>query len=509
MTKKIITRFPPSPTGFLHVGSLRTALYNYLFAKKNQGKFLLRIEDTDQARIVKGAIENLQEILELFGLKWDNQQPIIQSTRLKIYQKYAKQLVEENKAYYCFCSHQRLEDLKVIQQQKKLPPMYDGKCRDLKKAEVEENLKTKKPHVSRFRMPKTGNTEFTDLVRGRVSFDNKTLDDQIILKSDGFPTYHLASVVDDHEMKVTHVIRGEEWLSSTPKHVLLYQALGWPAPEFAHLPLLLNADRSKLSKRQGDVAVEDYLAKGYLPQALLNFVLLLGWNPGTDQEIFDLKTMTEAFGLEKVNKAGAIFNTQKLDWLNGYYLRQLPIKEFAQTCIPHLIKAELISPNFEAKEKVPDLTGYFGKEIVQNFTVQETKQKISFGQLAKMVATEQQRIKKLDEIALATEFFFKAPKYEAPLLLWKKMEKNQAADNLRLILEKLEKISEKKWQQKNLETEIKKLMAEKNSGAGEMLWPMRVALTGRKASPGNFEVAEALGKTESLIRIKTAIELLK
>ena len=280
MPKSIKTRFAPSPTGWLHVGGLRTALYAYLFAKHNKGEFLLRIEDTDQERKVKGAVENLQEMLKIFRLNWDNEKPMIQSERISVYQKYAEDLIKKDKAYYCFCSKERLDNLRKAQQQKGLPPMYDGHCRDISLQEISDK-KLKEAYVIRFKMPRTGQTEFSDIIRGKVKFDNRLLDDPIILKSDGFPTYHLANVVDDHEMKISHVIRGEEWLPSAPKHLLIYQAFNWPSPEFAHLPLLLNKDKSKLSKRQGDVAVEDYLKKGYLPEALLNFVLLLGWNPKT------------------------------------------------------------------------------------------------------------------------------------------------------------------------------------------------------------------------------------
>ena len=472
MNQKIKTRFAPSPTGFLHVGGLRTALYNFLFAKKNQGDFLLRIEDTDQSRVVAGAEENLKKTLKLFNLDWDNKKIIIQSARKKIYQKAAEDLVKNDKAYLCFCPKSRLEKIKALQKERRVPPRYDGNCRMLTSDDIAVRIKANKPSVIRFKVPGTGNTEFTDLIRGRVSFDNKILDDQIILKSDGLPTYHLASVIDDHEMEITHVIRGEEWLSSTPKHLLLYLAFGWTPPAFSHLPLLLNADRSKLSKRQGDVAVEDYLKKGYLPEAILNFILLLGWNPGTEQEIFNLEEMIETFDLAKVNKAGAIFNSEKLDWLNGCYLRKKTDEELAKLALPYFKKAGL----------KPDLS-----------------------YLEKVVATEKERIKKLEEIVLATEFFFKEPIYDPKLLLWQKMTKDQTLKNLKEILSFLEKMPEKKWQKEILEKETINFINQNQFRIGEMLWPMRVALTGKKNSPGNFEIAEALGKKNSMKRIKKAI----
>ena len=475
MSKPTKTRFAPSPTGFLHVGSLRTALYAYLFAKNTKGQFLLRIEDTDQARKVEGAVEGLFTALKQFGLNWDNKKPMVQSQRLEIYQKAAEKLVKEDKAYYCFCTKERLDEMRKNQQKNGLPPMYDGHCCKLDSKDVEKNIKNKMPYVIRFKMPNSGTTEFTDLVRDKVKFDNKLLDDPIILKSDGFPTYHLANIIDDHEMKISHVIRGEEWLPSTPKHIAIYKAFGWNIPKYAHLPLLLNPDKSKLSKRQGDVAVEDYLQKGYLPQALLNFVLLLGWNPKTDQEVFSMDEMIKIFDLKKVNKAGAVFDTQKLDWLNGHYLREKKPAEFAKLCQPFFDNAGI---------------------------------KTNLKQLEKIVVTEQQRIKKLDEIVEATAFFFEPPQYEAKLLIWKKLTSKEVENNLKTLIDKLEKLSENKFNQKDLEPEIIKLIKKERIGVGDMLWPMRVALSGKKNSPGPFEIAGALGKKETISRIKKAIEIL-
>ncbi|MDD2807769.1 MAG: glutamate--tRNA ligase [Patescibacteria group bacterium] len=472
---KIKTRFAPSPTGFLHVGGLRTALYNYLFAKQNDGEFMLRIEDTDQSRKVEGAIENLKDVLARFNLNWDNQ-PMIQSERLKKYRDMAEVLIKEDKAYYCFCTTERLEQLRSQQIQRKLPPMYDGQCRNLSSDECSERIKKGEPHVIRFKMPKTGNTEFVDIVRGKVNFDNKILDDQVIIKSDGFPTYHLASVVDDHEMSISHVIRGEEWLSSTPKHILLYQAFGWDSPQFAHLPLLLNPDKSKLSKRQGDVAVEDYLTQGYLPEALLNFVLLLGWNPGDNEEIFDLTTMAKTFDLQRVHKSGAVFNIAKLDWLNSHYIKLLTPKKLAELSLPFYEKANIKTKKFD---------------------------------LEKIVLTEQPRIKKLSELPEATGFFFANPNYDPGLLIWKKTKPQHIMVNLKLLIDILEPIKIDDWTAAKIEKIIKAKITENNIGTGDVLWPMRVALSGRKASPGPFEIADALGQAVSLQRLKTAIALLE
>lgn len=346
MTATIRTRFAPSPTGFLHVGGLRTALYNYLFARNQKGQFVLRIEDTDRSRLVEGAVENLISTLRRMGIEYDEGPdkggdfaPYIQSQRIEMYREHAEKLVESGDAYYCFCTPERLKELRAQQERLNQQPKYDGHCRNLTPGEVKEKLSRGIPHVVRLKMPLTGETIFTDLIRGEVRVQNELTDDQVLLKSDGYPTYHLANVIDDHYMKISHVIRGEEWLLSVPKHIRLYQAFGWEIPQMAHLPLLLNPDRSKLSKRQGDVAVEDFLEKGYLPEALNNFVALLGWNPGTDQEFFSLKELTRLFSLERVNKAGAVFDLQKLNWMNGHYIRELPEERLISFLTPFLQKA--------------------------------------------------------------------------------------------------------------------------------------------------------------------------
>jgi len=316
------------------VGSLRTALYNYLFTRHHDGKFILRIEDTDQARYTEGAVENLLETLNWCGLTFDegpghegNSGPYFQSQRLNLYHEYVEKLITNNFAYPCFCSEERLDEVREEQIKNKRTPKYDGYCREIPETEAlrrrEEEI-----YVIRLKVPQEGITIVSDMIRGEVNFQNEMLDDQVLLKSDGFPTYHLANVIDDHFMGITHVIRGEEWLISTPKHILLYQYFNWPIPKFAHLPLLLNPDRSKLSKRQGDVAIEDYKIKGYLPEALLNFVALLGWNRGDDEEIFSINELIKDFSLERVNKSGAVFNIEKLNWMNGIYIRKLTEEKY-------------------------------------------------------------------------------------------------------------------------------------------------------------------------------------
>ena len=476
MIQPTSTRFAPSPTGSLHVGGLRTALYNFLIARAQNGKFFLRIEDTDQARKVAGADIQLQEILKKFNLTWDNKKVIYQSQRIELYQKSIEQLITSGHAYRCFCSSERLEQIRHQQQQASKPTMYDRCCRKVSAAEAQRRHAAGEPAVVRLKTPQTGTIGFTDLVRGEVSFAAATIDDQVLLKSDGFPTYHLANVVDDHEMGVTLVIRGEEWLPSTPKHILIYQAFQWELPKFAHLPLLLNPDKSKLSKRQGDVAVEEYLKKGYLPEALLNFVLLLGWNPGTEQEIFSLEEMIKNFKLEQVNKSGSVFDTKKLDWINGQYVRKLSPKQFCALASPHLAAAGLNAPP---------------------------------AQLEKIVATEQKRIKRFDELPEMVRFFFEPPQYETSLLLWKKMTQAETHTSLKSVVEALDSILEKKWNQATIEKTLATLIEKSQRSVGEILWPLRAALSGRKASPGPFEIAAALGKKETTARLETAINKLE
>jgi len=356
---QVRVRFAPSPTGFVHIGSLRTALYNYLFARKNNGSVVLRIEDTDQKRFVEGAVDNILDAMDWAGIGFDESLrhggdfgPYLQSERTDIYRQHVQMLLDKGNAYPCFCSAATLEKMREEQIARGEDPKYDGRCRNIPKDEAAARMADEE-HVIRLKIPK-GRTVVEDIVRGRVEFDNDLLDDQVLMKSDGYPTYHLANVVDDHLMRISHVIRGEEWLPSTPKHVILYKCFGWDVPQFAHLPLLLNPDRSKLSKRQGDVAVEDYMKKGYLPEALVNFVALLGWNPGegSDQELFTLDELEELFSLERVSKAGAVFDINKLDWMNGHYLRELPRERQLELLQPVLQKSGIDTSDTAKTEKI-------------------------------------------------------------------------------------------------------------------------------------------------------------
>jgi len=484
--KQVRVRFAPSPTGSLHIGSLRTALYNYLFAKKNKGKFILRIEDTDRERYVEGGVENIIKTLKNCGLYYDEGpdkkgkfEPYIQSERLPIYNKYIQELLGKGVAYYCFCTEEELGGERKNQQEKGLPTKYSGKCLKLSTKSVQEKIKSGTPRIVRLKVPDRGATAFEDAVYGKIEFKNENIDHQVLLKSDGFPTYHLANVVDDHLMKITHVVRGEEWMPSTPKHVLLYKAFGWQMPQFAHLPLLLNPDKSKLSKRQGDVAVEDYLKKGYLPEALLNFVALLGWNPKGDQEIYSINELMRLFDLKSVNKSGAVFNLEKLDWMNGEYIRKKSLNELVELCAPYLAEAKLIS------------------------------KKTNKSWLKKVIGVEHERLKRLDEIIQLTSFFFQDKlEYDKKALVWKKSDAKETKDNLELLAGYLAGLKEKDFDKKILEEKIKRFLAEKGIAMGNALWPMRVALSGLAASPPPFDIASVLGKEKTIKRLKDASQKL-
>jgi len=479
--KKVRVRFAPSPTGYLHIGGARTALYNFLFARKNKGAFILRIEDTDRARLVEGSLESLLNSLKWLGFTYD-EGPYIQSERLEIYKKHAEDLVKMSKAYYCFCEPERLQNLREEQAAKKQAPMYDQYClRNLSEGEINKSLKTNCPYTIRLKVPKNEIIEFNDIVRGKVKFETNTIDDQILLKSDGYPTYHLANVIDDHLMKITHVIRGDEWISSTPKHILLYQAFDWDIPEFAHIPLLLNLDRSKLSKRQGDVALDDYIKKGYLKEALINFIALLGWNPGegSTQEIFSIDELIEKFDLKKVHKAGAVFDLKKLDWLNAQYIKKLSIGELCKKSLEF----------FEQKD----------------FYVNASNEKKSEEYLKKVLTIEQERLNNLSEVGGNNKFFFQNISYNKELLRWKDITDYDLRESLEKSKAILEGVVEKDWTKEFLEKTLLETAGDKR---GDLLWPLRVALTGEKKSPPPAEVAWVLGKTESIKRLAQAIKLL-
>lgn len=490
------TRFAPSPTGYMHIGNFRSALYAYIFAKQNEGDFILRIEDTDKKRYVKDALENLIKTLNWAGLDYnegvyiENEKviqkgdfgPYIQSERLDIYKKYALELVKNGKAYYCFCTEERLEEMRKMQIKSGRAPMYDRKCLNLTKEEIDKKLANKEEFVIRQKIDTAGFTEYEDMIRGKIKIKNDMLDDQILLKSDGYPTYNFANVIDDHLMEITHVIRGEEYISSTPKYIQLYKNFGWEVPFFAHLPLLLNPDRTKLSKRQGDVSVEDYIKKGYLRDAIINFVAFLGWNPGqgSEEEFFNLDQLVKKFDLKKVHKSGAIFDLKKLDWINGHYIKNLSVDELYKLALPY----------FEQKD--------FYKSTSEDKKTEEY--------LKKVLEIEKERLNNLSEVGENNKFFFKEINYNKNLLLWKNMTDEELKISLNKSKEALNNISNQDWTKDNIEKILLEIAKDKR---GELLWPLRACLTGEKKSPSPFEVAFVLGRGETLKRLDQALNLLK
>ncbi|MFZ1081084.1 MAG: glutamate--tRNA ligase [Candidatus Kryptoniota bacterium] len=480
---QVRVRFAPSPTGYLHVGGLRTALYNFLFARKNSGKFVLRVEDTDRARYVDGAVENLIKTLQWAGLQYDEGPgiggefgPYIQSERTNIYKKHLGVLIEKKTAYRCFCTSERLEQMRKDLENRKLTPKYDRTCLRLSETEIQQNVAAGKSFVVRMKVPDDTVIHFSDIIRGDIEFSSGQIDDQVLLKSDGYPTYHLANVVDDHLMKISHVIRGEEWLSSTPKHVLLYQFFGWELPKFAHLPLLLNPDRSKLSKRQGDVAVEDYQTKGYLKEALVNFIALLGWNPGDDREIFTLDELIEEFSLERVGKAGAIFNLEKLNWLNFQHLRGKPDAE-----VLAMLKRCLDQSPIEHKK----------------FTDQY---------LLEVVGAMRARVTFAKDFVEKSPYFFQAPKeYDSAVV--KKRWNEHSMEHLKVLAGEFSKLENP--QRGDYEAALKRTAELLKIGNGDLIHPLRLAVSGVGEGPGVYEIVSIIGKEETVRRIYSAIERMK
>lgn len=483
MKNQVRVRFAPSPTGELHIGGARTALYNYLFARAAGGDFIIRIEDTDRERLVAGSLDRILGGLRWLGLSWDEgpdcggpYAPYVQSERLERYRAVALDLVARGAAYYCFCTSQRLEVLREVQQAQKVPTRYDRECLKLSSEAAAAKLKAGEPYTVRLKVP-AGVTTFSDAIRGAISIPNAEVDDQVLLKSDGFPTYHLANVVDDHDMAITHVIRGEEWLPSTPKHVLLYQAFGWNMPAFAHLPNVLNAKRAKLSKRRDGAAVwvETYRQQGYLPQALLNFLALLGWHPQDDRELFSLPELVAAFDLGRVQKAGAIFSTQKLNWFNAAYLRQLTTAELASLLEPHYAAL--------AKElgRVPADT---------------TK-------LTELLRT---RLTTLNDVGSEAAWFFKPTlAYGAELLVPKGGSKERTRAALAAAQGSLTRVGE--WTLEEVQRALESDIRPGTFTRAELLWPTRTALTGERQSADVFAVAWALGRDETLARLGRARQL--
>jgi glutamyl-tRNA synthetase len=469
-------RFAPSPTGFPHVGNIRTALFNWLFARHHQGVFILRIEDTDVARRVEGAVEAIMAGLKWLGLDWD-EGPVFQSQRLGMYEKCSRQLIEQGNAYYCWCSPQRLEEMRAEQAKRKQPPGYDRYCRELSEAEKAKLAASGVKPVVRFKTPLEGQTAFNDLIRGEVVFENSTLDDFVLLKSDGYPTYHLANIVDDHDMRISHVMRADEWLSSTPRHKLLYQAMGWEPPLYAHLPMILGPDRSKLSKRHGATSIIEYQEQGYTPEAMFNFLSLLGWSLDDKTELMSREQIVANFGIEHISKTAAIFNKEKLDWMNGTYLRQLTVKEYTACAMPFLDKG--------LPAGIP--------------------RPLDAGYVEKIVPLVQERARTLAELPGLTDFLFgDEVALETALLTTKTMDANAARGALSSALAVVE--SQENWSVAPLEEALRAASGKTGLGNRDFFGALRVAVTGRAASPPLAPVMITLGRERCLKRIRTALD---
>ena len=469
----IRVRFAPSPTGYPHLGNIRTALFNWLFARHNHGTFVLRIEDTDAARKVEGAVEMILDSLRWLGLDYD-EGPYYQSERLKYYHKIANELIERDAAYQCFCPPERLEKVRQEQMKLKQPPGYDRRCRNLTAEQRMEFENCGITPVVRFKSPREGQTSFHDLIRGEIVFENSTLDDFVLLKSDGYPTYHLANIVDDHMMEISHVLRADEWVSSTPRHVLLYQALGWHPPQFAHLPMILGPDRSKLSKRHGATAINEYKDQGYLPAAMINFLALLGWSLDDKTDLISRQQIIENFSLERVSKTAAVFNKDKLDWMNGVYIRNLTADDLAVHALPFLEK------------NLPSIHHPLDTTYVRS-----------------IIPLIQDRAKTLAEIPQLTDFFFSQElEYPASMLL-NKIEKTQAVLAIQTAIKKTKDVTT--WTTETLESILRPLAEELQLKTGVFFGLLRAAVTGKTATPPLFETMAVLGKERCLERLKSAL----
>lgn len=475
MTTPVRVRYAPSPTGFLHIGGLRTALYNYLFARHHQGKFVLRVEDTDRNRYVEGAVEDFIQMLSWAGIEIDegpgregHHGPYYQSQRLELYERHVQQLLNEGKAYRCFCTSERLDQMRKFQEKSKLPPKYDRTCLHLVDAEVKRRMDAGELFTVRMKVPDHTVVRFTDLIRGEVEFSTFNIDDQVLMKSDGYPTYHLANVVDDHWMEISHVIRGEEWVSSTPKHILLYQYFGWSVPQFAHLPLLLNEDRSKMSKRQGDVEARAYPPKGYLPEGLVNFIALLGWNPGDEREIFTMEELIREFSIERIHKAGAVFNVEKLNWINTQHIRRKTNPEILELLRPDLSKA--------GYNHFPD------------------------AYVLKVIELMKERIDFIHEITTFSDYFFKEViEFDKDVDVIRKRWNAGSEAHIYALAERLAALEP--FVKDALEAVFRGYAEEKAVKVGELVHPVRYALTGRTLGPGLYELMEVLGKERVLRRL--------
>ncbi len=483
---KVRVRFAPSPTGFLHVGGARTALYNWLFARKHGGSFVLRIEDTDLARSTEESVQGILEGMRFLGLDWDegpgvggDYGPYFQTERLELYREYAQKLVDKGRAYECFCTPEELEEQRRIQREQKLDMHYDGRCLKLTEAEKEAFRAEGRKPVLRFLSIKEGELEFPDIVRGSVKFPNSQVDDFVIIKSDGVPTYNFAVVIDDALMEITHVIRGEDHIPNTPKQIQLYEALGFAVPEFAHIPMILGSDKTRLSKRHGATSVTQFEEEGYLPDAMVNYLALLGWGYDDSSTLFTREELIEKFSLERVSKNAAVFDFQKLQWMNGVYIRELDLDEFYQRAVAYLQKAGLVPEelNSDVEEKV-----------------------------RKVLKELQSRVKLVSEVVEMSRYFFSDEFTYDEKAVTKFLLKGQAADILQFLRNQFADVEN--FSEEFLAPVFKEAMAKFDLKLGKIIPPLRVALTGTNVSPGIYEVLEILGKDTVLTRIDRALALI-
>lgn len=481
-TRRVRTRFAPSPTGYMHIGNLRTALYTYLIARKNGGDFILRIEDTDQERYVEGAVDVIYDTLKMTGLIWDEGPdiggpvgPYVQSQRMGMFKEYALKLVESGHAYYCFCDKERLDSLKKNEDGSAGIAMYDRHCRNLSKAEVQAKLDAGVPYVIRQKMPLEGTTTFHDEVYGDITVDNSELDDQILIKTDGMPTYNFANVVDDHTMGITHVVRGNEYLSSAPKYNLLYEAFGWDVPMYIHCSPVMKDQTSKLSKRNGDASFQDLIEKGYLTEAVVNYIALLGWAPKGEQEIFSLEELVQEFDISGISKSPAIFDPVKLKAINAAYIRKMTPEEFLEHITPYIRR-------------------YVKREDID---------------IALLASVLQPRTELFTDVAEQVDFIDELPEYDNALYCHKKMKTNEETSlkALKAVLPVLEDLGD--WTAENIHKALFNLIAELGVKNGWLLWPVRTAVSGKQVTAGGgVELCKILGKDETIARIKRGIEKL-
>lgn len=486
---KIRTRFAPSPTGFLHIGGIRTALFSFLFARHNNGDFILRIEDTDRSRFVQGAVEDIIASLKWLGISWDEgpdiggkHGPYRQSERKDIYRSMAFELIKQGRAYKCFCTRERLKALRENQNKPGKSTGYDKHCRKLTADEIAGHEKTGDPFVVRLKIPGAGQTAFDDAIRGKITTPNDIIDDTILLKSDGLPTYHLANVADDHLMEITHVIRGEEWISSTPIHVILYNAFEWSQPVFSHVPVILAEGGGKLSKRHGATMVSEFKQRGYLSEAFLNYIALLGWSLDDKTEFFDMDKLIKYFNLQRVNKAAAVFSYEKLDWFNGIYIRKKREQELYNLLLPFIIREGLLKEEESSKYKE---------------------------YILKIVPLIQERLKYLSDVSRLIWFFFDDhfEVKERQYLIPKKLQKKDAVNILEQAIKRIKSVTP--FQIEEVEAAMRDLVLYLQLKAGQVFMTIRIAITGTRVSPGLFETICVMGQDRVIKRLYEAVKILR